>query len=129
MSFIEGNPVPFAVYQLIDERVATIGLSAGFCGFFGFKDLEEAFNTMDNDMYHFVHEDDKARVAEAALVFLHAGCGSGTQSDRRGVHGSGHRHRQWHQNEKQRALYALPRSAQDRDRWVYDDLTRRYALL
>lgn len=69
IAFIEGNPVPFAVYQLIDERVVTIGLSAGFYRLFGFRDLEEAYDIMDNDMYRYVHEDDKARAAEAALAF------------------------------------------------------------
>ena len=60
--------IPFAVYQYIDKRVATIALSQGFCDEFGFRNLEEAYSVMDNDMFRATHPDDRNRVANGSIV-------------------------------------------------------------
>ncbi len=70
---MEASPVPFAVYQFIDRRVATLVLSAGFCELFGYDDRAEAYYLMDNDMYHASHPDDAARIADAAFRFATEG--------------------------------------------------------
>ena len=66
---LEHLTIPFAVYQYIDKRVVTIALSRGFCDEFGFRNLEDAYQVMDNDMYRATHPDDKTRVADAAYRF------------------------------------------------------------
>ena len=66
---LEHMTIPFAIYQFIDKRVVTIALSQGFCDEFGFKNLEDAYRLMDNDMYRATHPDDKTRVADAAYRF------------------------------------------------------------
>ena len=69
LSLLESSCVPQAVYQLVDKRVVTLAISAGFCELFGFQDHAAAYELMDNDMYRNVHPDDAARVADAAYRF------------------------------------------------------------
>ena len=73
LASMEASPVPFAVYQLIDQRVVTLVISAGFCDLFGFTDRREAYYVMDNDMYRAAHPDDMARIADAAFQFISEG--------------------------------------------------------
>ena len=73
LASIEASPVPFAVYQLIDQRVVTLVISAGFCDLFGFTDRQEAYRVMDNDMYRAAHPDDMARIADAAFQYISEG--------------------------------------------------------
>ena len=68
-ALMETSCIPLAVYQFIDKRVVTIVLSRGFCELFGFDDKEEAYKTMDDNMYRDCHPDDVARVAEIAVNF------------------------------------------------------------
>ena len=65
---MESSPVPYAVYQFVDKRVATLVLSEGFCRLFGYE-REEAYYLMDHDMYRDTHPDDIARIASAAFRF------------------------------------------------------------
>lgn len=65
---MENTPVPYAVYQLLDNRVVTVLVSDGFCDLFGMT-REEAMIVMDSDMYRDAHSDDKARIANAAYRF------------------------------------------------------------
>ena len=69
LALIETSPVPFAVYQFLDNRVVTIALSRGYCQLFGFKTKEEAYFITDNDMYRDCHPDDISRTADAAVTF------------------------------------------------------------
>ena len=46
-AFYEGLRQPFAVYQFVDNRVATLAVSEGFCALFGFADPEEAIRYID----------------------------------------------------------------------------------
>ena len=70
---LEHLTVPFAVYQFVDKRVATLVLSDGFCRLFGYEDRGQAYHDMDNDMYKDVHPDDVARIANAAFDFATEG--------------------------------------------------------
>ena len=70
---IENSRIPFAIYQFVDKHVVTLALSAGFCELFGYKDYETAYYDMDNDMYKDTHEDDIARIADAAYRFATEG--------------------------------------------------------
>ena len=70
---MESMKVPFAVYQFIDNRVTTLILSDGFMETFGYTSRETAYYDMDNDMYGAVHDDDKARIANAAYKFATEG--------------------------------------------------------
>ena len=66
---IERSMMPFAIYQLVENRVVTLALSAGFCKLFGYDDIKQAYHDMDNDMYKDTHHDDAARIADAAFRF------------------------------------------------------------
>jgi len=65
--------MPFAIYQFVDRRVATLILSDGFCELFGYTDRAKAYHDMDNDMYVDTHPDDASRIAEEALRFATEG--------------------------------------------------------
>ena len=69
MQMIQKTLVPLAIYQFINKRVVTVGLSEGFCKLFGYTDFETAYYEMDNDMYKDAYHDDIARIADAALRF------------------------------------------------------------
>ena len=73
MELIENSRIPFAIYQLINKRVVTIALSAGFCDLFGFSDKQNAYFVMNNDMYRDAHPDDVSRIADAAFTFATEG--------------------------------------------------------
>lgn len=66
---IKSSPVPFAVYQFIDQKVVTLALSQGFLDLFGLPSYEAAVQLMDSDMYRGTHPDDVARVADLAYRF------------------------------------------------------------
>ena len=70
---LEGLRQPFAIYQFVNKRVVTLVLSEGFCELFGYTDREQAYYDMDHDMYKDTHPDDKARIANAAIVFATEG--------------------------------------------------------
>ncbi|MCR5122597.1 MAG: EAL domain-containing protein [Ruminococcus sp.] len=70
---IENSLMPFAIYQFIDKRVVTIVLSKGFCDLFGYEDKSLAYYDMNNNMYKDTHEDDAAKIAEAAIRFATEG--------------------------------------------------------
>lgn len=70
---IEASPVPFAVYQFVDRRVATVALSRGLIRLFGYETLDAAIEMTENDRYGLVHPDDAARVAETAYRFATEG--------------------------------------------------------
>lgn len=72
-STLERLRQPFAVYQFVDKRVATLVLSDGFCKLFGYDDRAQAYFDMDNNMYKDTHPDDAARIANAALRFATKG--------------------------------------------------------
>ena len=69
----ESMQVPFAIYQFINKRVATLALSEGFCELFGYEDKAQAYYDMDHDMYKDTHPDDRARIADAAFRFATEG--------------------------------------------------------
>ncbi len=67
---LEHLPVPFAVYQLIDKKVAALILSDGFCDLAGYRDRKQAYYEMDHNMFGFTHPEDKARIGEDTLHFV-----------------------------------------------------------
>ncbi len=66
---LESQKQPLAVYQLIDNKIATILVSDGFCELLGYADRAQAVWDMDHDMYKDTHPDDKPRITNAALQF------------------------------------------------------------
>ncbi|MBQ3295061.1 MAG: EAL domain-containing protein [Erysipelotrichaceae bacterium] len=66
---LENLSIPFAIYQFIDKKVVTILLSKGFCDEFGFKDLEEAYQVMDSNMFRAAHPEDRMRVEDASYRY------------------------------------------------------------
>ncbi len=68
-SFLEHNPLSFAIYQFIDRRVVTLILSDGFLEMFGYEDREMAYHDMDHDKYKDTHPDDASRIADYAFRF------------------------------------------------------------
>ncbi|MBO4845141.1 MAG: EAL domain-containing protein [Lachnospiraceae bacterium] len=70
---LESSVIPFAIYQFIDKRVVALIISDGFCKLFHFKDKSQAYNAMDNNMYHTTYPSDIARISEAAYRFASVG--------------------------------------------------------
>ena len=60
LSRIEKSNVPMAVYQFLDNRVATIALSQGFLDLLGYTDRQAAYQLMEQNMYQDIHPDDIA---------------------------------------------------------------------
>lgn len=75
LEFIEESPVPFAVYQFINNRVVTIALSGGFMELSGYTraNKRELYELMDNNMYRDTHPDDLATLGDAAYKFATGG--------------------------------------------------------
>lgn len=69
LALIENNPFPFVIYQYLDSKMVTVAVSGGFLEMFGFKDRQEAFDKIDNEMYMNTHSDDIARIADSAYRF------------------------------------------------------------
>ena len=72
LKLLESSSIPFAIYQYIDKKVATIVLSEGFFELSGYKgmDKKEIYDLMDNDMYHDAHPDDLASIGDAVNRFV-----------------------------------------------------------
>ena len=70
---LESFQVPFAIYQFVNQRVATIVLSDGLLKIFGYEDRTRAYYDMEHNMYRNAHPDDVARVADAAIRFAREG--------------------------------------------------------
>ena len=70
LAFIERSKIPFGVFQFIDKRLVTIALAQGFCDLFDFNSLEEAYISMENNMYSCIHNDDIARISDVAFRFV-----------------------------------------------------------
>lgn len=70
---LEELPLALAVYQFVNNRLATLVLSDGFCSLFGFESRADACRAMDHDMYRLCHPEDVARVADAGLRFATRG--------------------------------------------------------
>ena len=69
---MEQSSIPLAIYQFVDQRVAVLVLSEGFCRLFGYE-RAQAYYLMDHDMYADTHPDDVARIADAAYRFATEG--------------------------------------------------------
>ncbi|MBR6918370.1 MAG: PAS domain-containing protein, partial [Clostridia bacterium] len=72
-TLLEGLKIPFAVFQFVDGRPVTIVLSDGFCEMFGYSDKSDAYYDMDHGMFKYVHDDDVARISDAAFHFTTEG--------------------------------------------------------
>lgn len=70
---MERAPIPFAVFQLVDNRIVAIALSNGFCELLGTADHAQAYADMDLDTYRNVHADDVSRLANTVLHFMQEG--------------------------------------------------------
>ena len=71
-ALMERSPIPFSVCQLLDDRVVTLVVSAGFCSLFGCA-REEAYARMEGGVYGGVHPDDGARLADELRRFAAEG--------------------------------------------------------
>lgn len=70
---LERSPIPFAIYQFVDQRVVSLVLSDGFLRLLGYDDRAKAHFEMDHDMYVDTHSDDAARIADEAIRFATEG--------------------------------------------------------
>ena len=73
LELLEGSPVPFSIYQFIDEKVVLIAVSKGMLDTFGFPDSEDCYEQMENNLYQYTHPDDVARIFEAGIKFATEG--------------------------------------------------------
>ena len=67
---MEGMQVPFAVFQLVEDRIETLVVSDGLCELLGSKDRTGIYAEMDQDACGNVHPDDRERVRNALFRFL-----------------------------------------------------------
>ena len=72
LAIIEKSCIPYAIFQLVNNRVVTIAISDGFCDLFEIS-REEARDQLDNHIYDKDHPDDVARLGDAALSFATEG--------------------------------------------------------
>ena len=69
---IEKSCIPYAIFQMVDERVVTIAVSDGFCDLFA-VDRETAYDQLNNHIYDKDHPDDVTRLGDAAISFANGG--------------------------------------------------------
>ena len=69
-TLMENMQMPFAIFQLVEERIVTLVVSKGFCELVGSDDRASVYAAMDHDTYRMVHPDDVARVGNAAFRFM-----------------------------------------------------------
>ena len=67
--FVEEMRLPFVGSQIMDKSVRPIAVSDGFCQLFGYKDREQAYSDMNQNMFKDIHPDDTARFTNALLRF------------------------------------------------------------
>ena len=72
-ALMESMEMPFAVFQLVEQRIVTLVVSKGFCELVGSMDLEKVYAAMDHDTFKNVHSDDVARLGNAVQRFLKEG--------------------------------------------------------
>ena len=72
-ALMESMDVPFAVFQLVEQRIVTIVVTRGFCALVGSMDREKVYAAMDHDTYRNVHPDDIARLGNAVYLFMKNG--------------------------------------------------------
>ena len=68
-AFIERMRLPFALCQFLDKGVVTLAVSDGFCELFGYKDREQAYSDMNQNMFKNVHPEDTAGFTNAVIRF------------------------------------------------------------
>ena len=72
-ALMESMDVPFAVFQLVEQRIVTIVVTRGFCALVGSMDREKVYAAMDHDTFRNVHPDDIARLGNAVYLFMKNG--------------------------------------------------------
>ena len=75
LKLLENSPIPFAIYQYVDDKLVTIVMSEGLLELLGYvgMDKKEVYDLVDNDIYRAVHPDDMASVGDAVNRFLAEG--------------------------------------------------------
>lgn len=68
LTFLENSPVPFGIYQFVENKVVTVVLSRGLTDLLGL-DPDDAYELMDKNMFRDTHPDDIARIKEATIGF------------------------------------------------------------
>ena len=72
-SVLESMEVPFAVFQLVDNSIATLVVSRGFCELHGSGNLAAVYTAMNHDAFRYVHPDDAARLGNDVTGFMKEG--------------------------------------------------------
>lgn len=68
LSVLERSCIPFAIYQLVNNRVVTLAISDGLCEQLGLE-RAKVEQLIDADRHRNTHPDDVARLSEAAYRF------------------------------------------------------------
>ncbi|MBO6112779.1 MAG: GGDEF domain-containing protein [Lachnospiraceae bacterium] len=72
LGVLEKSCIPYAIYQMVDDRVVTIMVSDGLCDLFDIS-REAAVDRLNNHIYDTDHPDDVARLGDAAITFAGGG--------------------------------------------------------
>ncbi len=62
---LESQQQPLAVFQLVDNKIAAVLVSDGFCQLLGYKERKQAMWDMEHEMYKDTHPDDRQRISDA----------------------------------------------------------------
>ncbi len=61
-NLIENSLIPFGVFQFVDGKIVTIALTKGLMNLFGYNTLDEAYTTLNKELYKGCHPDDLSRL-------------------------------------------------------------------
>ena len=66
---LENLPNAVGVFQSVDGKIMPVFLSGQFLKLFGYDSGEQAMEALRRDLYHDIHPDDAARIAERGYGF------------------------------------------------------------
>ena len=67
---LEISPIPYGIFQYVDERIVALTFSDGFYKLYGYYDNMAAFEKISNDPFCDIHPDDVSKVSDAAVRLM-----------------------------------------------------------
>ena len=67
---LEISPIPYGIFQYVDERIVALTFPDGFYKLYGYYDNMAAFEKISNDPFCDIHPDDVSKVSDAAVRLM-----------------------------------------------------------
>lgn len=67
---LENSPIPYGIFQYVDERIVALTFSDGFYKLYGCSNTMAAFEKISNDPFCDIHPDDVSKVSDAAVRLM-----------------------------------------------------------